>query len=401
MKRLHGIQTVIGVLLLCGSIAWGQTDAVLPDEIPETTTTVAVEVAPKAVEIGTAETVTAEPGSGRGRMMGGRGGMYGMSGMAGASYGEVVQSSTNRRVGELQSLATQLAGSPGRVGSGTDAVLVIPSGDIPVETMKTIREDMTIMSRIFHKRLGRGGGYGMATSYYLGSLYGNYLNGDSSAGEVIYLQDYGALFMFRTKMSLLPPSKTEEKIATDDVTDPLWAETKQELQAGPGSRYYPWKADTRRVRTGSLPHYDAEKVAELKQNLLKALRHASNIRSLQADEWITVVVIGEAAPTLAQKMVVSKSGGHNIEEDVLFFDLMDPQSASGRTILTVRVKKADVDAAAKKEITQAEFEKRVKMFTYAAGGGAQPQPTSMGLSLPAPSQTNPPVPPHSGSNAPR
>ncbi len=381
MNRLHVIQAVTGVLLLCGSMTWAQTDTVLVEEKSDTAKAATVEVTPGASTVNSISVITPPKLSSGGGGMMGSGGMMGggemTGGVAGVSSGSNISIAPSRRA---KALATAMQVSSG-YGYGADAVLIIPSEDITDETIKAIREDMTIMNRIFQKRLRIGSGYGNVSLLYSDSPYG-LLTGDIPIGDMIYLQGYGVLFKLRVKMSLLPPIQTEEKEVKEEVTDPLWAQTKQELQAKPDAGYYPRKPHTIWTRPVSMPQYDAEKVAELKQSLLKALLHASNIRSLQADEWITVVVVGDAVPTVTQKMVVSKSDGDDDKSEIFFVDpyIIDSQSTSGQTVLTVRVKKSDVNAAAQKEITPEEFEKRVKMFTYAVAGAVAatpPPPTSV------------------------
>ena len=358
MNRLNGIQVIIGILVLCGSVAWGQTD---------TKTTASVEDAPELAE---QQSVPTDSPS-RVGMMGGMG--------AGADIDQ--PKSTGNRI-TVPLLGDIFSNS----GIGGDTVLVIPTEDISVEAMKVIQEDMTIMGRILYKRIRSGDDYGMASSEYysaLGTLRGYWGGGRTVEG--IYLQDYGVVYFLRIKIPLLPPSQTEEKKEEEPVADPMWAATKQELQAQQHTGTYTWQQtkDMRlRMRKSQFAPYDAEKVAELKQSLLKALRHASNIRSLKAEDWITVVVVGNGIRSVKQKIVVNNKPGGYGSEMILTDPFYGQSDSAGQTVLTVRAKKTDVDAVANQEITPEEFEKRVTMFTYATADAARPQATSVSLSAP-------------------
>ena len=363
MNRLHLIQVIIGVLFLSGGVVWAQEEVIASDETSATDTAISAQPTP--------DTLVVQSGI--------------VSDQRPKSSGDSKSRSRRRTYAvseEPTAEITMLESYKDWGGFGADSVLVIPTGDISVEAMKIIQEDMTIMGRILYKRIRSDGDYGMVSDYYMA------LNLDTLRGwpggrtvEGMYLQDYGILYFLQVKIPLLPPSKTQEKKEEEDVTDPLWAQTKQELQNKQNAGYYAW-LNTTRIRSAHKPRYLAERVAELKQNLLKALRHASNIRSLKADEWITVVVVGEGIQNLRPQLLIQNKHDDNREE-LIYVDPFRGQSGStGQTVLTVRIKKADVDAVAKKDITQEEFEKRVQMFSYAAAGTTRPPAPS--LSVPAP-----------------
>jgi hypothetical protein len=106
--------------------------------------------------------------------------------------------------------------------------------------------------------------------------------------------------------------------------------------------------------------------------LLEALKNAANIRGLKPEDSVTVSVTGlaQARP----KMVSVKNG--SIETTRL---IAPPPGSGARsaTMMTIRVKKSDVDALAKGSLNFDEFRKRARITTYI--GGANPEGESAGF----------------------
>ncbi len=261
----------------------------------------------------------------------------------------------------------------GQGGSG--AVLVIPAAQMKVENLAAITEDMTVMSRIFDTKLsqarlttGRGSWYGD----YMYEDYNPFFGRDSGAIEAIYLEGYGALFLMKVNILLSPPPEAqEEKKTEEEDTDPLWKQMRQEMYA---------PQDTRR-RRGDRPEekYDAEKVADLKETLIKTLKHAANIRTLKPDESVILTVTGKASQSgpLAMRMY---SGGHNT-----YIATKPGGAGSGPfspTVLTIRAKKADIDAFANGTLSFDQFSQKTQLLSYSylgenVGGPSRSSPPNM------------------------
>jgi len=167
--------------------------------------------------------------------------------------------------------------------SGGGGVLVIPSAQMKVENLATITEDMSVMSRIFDKQLSQAN---VAASR--GRLFGEFnpvfVSGNRTT-EAIYLEGYGALFLMKINMLLSAPPEAQKKEKTkEEDTDPVWSQMRREM-------YEPEEA--RRSRTNDRPEekYDAEKVETLKTNLIKTLKHATNIQALSSDQLVILTVI--------------------------------------------------------------------------------------------------------------
>jgi hypothetical protein len=115
----------------------------------------------------------------------------------------------------------------------------------------------------------------------------------------------------------------------------------------------------------------------LKEGLLEALKNATNIRNLKADEFITICVFGgvSAAPGKARTWVKRAPGAPDADLEELFVTDGDDSPPARGTIMTIRVKKSDTDAFAKGKLTLDDFRKKASITSYAGetggwGGGA-------------------------------
>jgi hypothetical protein len=184
---------------------------------------------------------------------------------------------------------------------------------------------------------------------------------DSRTTQAIYLDDYGALFLMKVNFPLSPtPEAQEEKETEVEDTDPVWTETIKEI-------YAPEEVGRRRTYGQPEEKYDAEKVAELKETLIKTLKHAANIQALKPDQSVILTVISGR----------SQSGTRNVTRSYLYgrstgstrgrtIQTVPTEAETGSflpTVLTICAKKSDIDAFAKGEIGFDEFRQRTSIFT--------------------------------------
>jgi hypothetical protein len=287
----------------------------------------------------------------------------------------------------------------GRTGRGK--VLVIPTAETKAEDIAAIHEDMYVMAHIFdqkakERRLPRGPFID----------YGSFLGRDSRDTEAIYIQGYGALFLMEVDLpiSAAPKPKPERPEGTQEHVDPTWQKARDEL--------FSPKAANIGAESG-LTEYGPEQVEELRKQLIEALKHAANIRGLKPDEWIILTVVGGAQqPTGVVNLVLPPIGiGRRKPEQRVNVRPYAPGSGYGAaggygggsygstgypgaatygsgylggmgahggmgfpsaTVLTIRAKKADVDAYAKGQMEFDEFQDRVLVFTYPHLSGKAP-----------------------------
>jgi len=236
-------------------------------------------------------------------------------------------------------------------------VLVIPTAEIEPQDLVTMMEDMTVMCRIFDKRLEQSNLVsGRFTTDSRIILPTPFSWGSRSTGAM-YIQGYGALFLTRVDFLLSPPPEAPEEKETkeEEDVDPVWEQMKQEM--------YEPEDVSRRRRTGDRPEekYDAEKVEELKETLIKALKHAANIRNLNPDESVILTVTGKASQSGPFVTGVYKSG------DSKYITTGSAGAGSGSLspmVLTIRAKKSDIDDFAEDKLSFEKFAEKTQLLSY-------------------------------------
>ncbi len=254
--------------------------------------------------------------------------------------------------------------------SGDGAVLVIPAAQMKVEDLAAITEDMSVMSRIFDNKLSQAHlTTGRASLFVVLDPFSGH---NSGTVEAVYLEGYAALFLMKVNFPLSPsPEAQEEKKTEEEDTDPLWTQMRQEIYAP--------EETGRRPRTDRPEEkYDAEKVEELKETLIKTLKHAANIQALKPDQSVILTVIGDQSQsgtaTVTQSYLYGRSTGRS-SRMIRRAPVVPTVAASLLpTVLTICVKKSDIDAFAKGELSFDQFRERTKMFTSYAKVGKEGSP---------------------------
>ncbi len=245
------------------------------------------------------------------------------------------------------------------LGRGANRPLVVRSTQKELDVAAVV-EDMSVMSGIFEKALQDKLGQDFASSRLIiggGSVWA--LSGFRGI-QGIYLEGHGLLFMMRVKFPLVPPPEVKAP-KVEEGADSVWEQTKREVLG------------TGKALATERQAYDADKVAILKKILLEALKHASNIRNLHPEESIAVVLLGGNATGGMRIEAYSPARGVRVERrrrDTRTYITHDsppgalltgPRQA---TVLTVHVKKSDVDAFAEGKLTVEEFGGRATITAY-------------------------------------
>jgi hypothetical protein len=273
-----------------------------------------------------------------------------LAGAAGPVYGT-----------RLQSIIARASGN-----SGT--TLVIRSSNVDPKEQANLEEDLAVMSHIFDKAIAGKPGDGPHPRTAMGIDV--FFTSSPSPLHSLYLDGYGALFMLNVDFPLLASPTKPDAPKEKSQADSTWQEAQRELYGQPAG------ADPSR---SIAEEYSEDKVNDLKNALLEALKDATNIRNLKSDDSITVCVFGGANGAPARMKVQGPFGGYS-------------NSAGGspmrRTIMTIRAKKSDVDAFAKGKLNLDEFRKKAGIAIYsgdagnpggggsysAGGGGVFPEP---------------------------
>jgi hypothetical protein len=219
--------------------------------------------------------------------------------------------------------------------------------------------------------------------------YGEFFNSENQSSMAVYIQDYGVLFLMEVDFPLLfgPELRQEPEQKADESTDPVWQQARQKVFSP--NKNVPKNLPESRTETVQ------ERVERLKSDLIKAMKHASNIRQLKPDEWVVLNVTGfdqlSSSGISGGRMGMSGRGGVYGEggyggysgggsplggyaggygggmaggiagggvggySDIGF---------SSSTVLTLRAKKSDVDAFARDKINIEHFQQKVQVFTY-------------------------------------
>lgn len=255
-------------------------------------------------------------------------------------------------------------GFPSEIGyaasRGGVPVMVIPAREMEAEAFSRIVMDLSVMSRIIEKGIHDAPApYDDMMARELEDIYGSEMFGQlgdtrlrilrSSKGRPrpMYVGGYGAIFSHEVDFPLVPPPEMPSQEQTTEPTDQVWAQAQRELLDP--------QAATRQRRAPQAEPYRQEVVEGLKNALTDALKHATNIRDLEAEAWLTILVQGPA-PTVQSLPADSLYGAP-------FSPLVGPRSTA-RTRLTLRARKADIDQYAEGQLDGAQFQQRVQTVTY-------------------------------------
>lgn len=291
----------------------------------------------------------------------------------GASFAAV---NVEPSVGTIDNLVASAAGPTsvvsfvsGTSSPGTGKVLVIPSAEIKTEDVSAITQDMKVMSHIFNKIFK---GPRLIEGVFVD--YGDFFGRGSRATQSIYLQGFGTLFVMEVDFPFSPPDESKAKPEETKEGDSVWNQAKKEM-------FFP--TTTANGTRAPAEMYNAEKVEELKTRLIKALKHAANIRNLKSDEQIILTVIGKSrsyggggygggyggggygvgygggAANVSRSYSRTNRRGYSTTRIV-----PGGISISSNTVLTIRAKKSDVDAFAKGDLDYEKFREKVQILKY-------------------------------------
>jgi hypothetical protein len=284
-----------------------------------------------------------------------------------------------RNATEPLTLLNRLVYSQAGASSSRDSVppLILQFTGADPSAMSHMEEDLSVMTRLTEKSLERNLGEN-SPDYKMGIPM--LVTASGRSVRAVYLDGFGAVFMIKVNFPVLAPPTTEEKKPERTVEDSEWERTRKEVlgihEPGDGSTW-----------VGAEVPYDAALVEALKKELLETLKNASNIRGLKSEEFICVTVFGGPNITFGKRTTGSIPGQSAVPAPAKPTARRDtktppgvPGSAAGYavnysgraagqgTVLTLRVKKSDVDAFATGKLDFKAFEKRATFNTYLGSG---------------------------------
>ncbi|MBL9135971.1 MAG: hypothetical protein JNK85_08890 [Verrucomicrobiales bacterium] len=248
---------------------------------------------------------------------------------------------------------------------GTPWALVLPGDRLTTEQAENMTEDLAVMTKILRKSTRPGDaetGAWRVGPGFVGYLYGG------SGPDALYLDGFGALFLISVDFPLVGPREASGN-REEQVTDETWERTRRELREG-GDPFD--RSLGRNFRQpGEALVYREDRVNELRENLIDALKHATNLGGVPADETIAIAVFcptargDEANPAAAAKRK-SRSAYSKVDDDgVWTTGAMIGLENSGQpgSVMGLRVRKSDVDAFAKGKIDRDAFAKKIQIST--------------------------------------
>ena len=244
-------------------------------------------------------------------------------------------------------------------------VFIIPAAEIKKEDHLAIERDIKIMSHIFDRVLKKPQ---MLGGVFLGGVFkvmDDFFGRDSRVTEVIFLDGYGALFFMEVNFVLTGTSETPKEREPNEPkehVDSIWKRAELEI-------YAPTRLQRGR-QSRPEPVYDPDKVEVLKKNLIETLKHAANIQALKTNDLVILTVIGRASlPASVSRMAGQRRNRGewwdgkwttvpNSTNKAVSFPSFVP------TVLTIRVKKSDIDTYSKGELDFDRFKERIQIFTH-------------------------------------
>jgi hypothetical protein len=217
-----------------------------------------------------------------------------------------------------------------------------------------LSEDLTVMTRILEKAAGaKADGPPTASGIALFSF------SQPNSPRAFYLDGYGAMFVLNVRFPLLAPDKRDDGGQTNDISNSEWEKAKDEVYGRRGA------LDDVRVKTAPSEEFNAQRVENLKEQIVSDLVNAKNIRNLRPDDYVTVVVLGGGprggipGPGIPARSVRGGTRGGSTRTWTETAGETGAQST-----MTLRVKKSDIDALAKSKLNTEDFQKTVSVQVY-------------------------------------
>jgi len=240
-----------------------------------------------------------------------------------------------------------------------NAVLLVPSGQSARAELLALTEDLNIMCRVFDRLLEQAGLRGSdqrSISRYFrsgdeGRWLGQMFGEPSDRTECLYVEGYGPLFVVSVDFPLLPPPAEEPRAEPNEPADPLWNQVRQETYAPQTARTVD--------RPDPRIEYSPLKVQQLKETLIRTLKHATNIRAVEQSAWLTVVVkgLGGGAPSSSVEPTAGPQTRWAPRGEAA-----PPTTPTSK--LTLRARMQDIQALASQQLSDDEFRKRIEVIEY-------------------------------------
>lgn len=313
-----------------------------------------------------------------------------------ADSSDAIQQQIHRSVDEIK----RATGHVGRAmssmrfglsGPAASRLLVIPGSGERKAPISQTRAELAIMSRLLTKAANPESNARANFRFDFGGVS----FGEHRELDALYLDGYGAVFLIDVDYPLVAPPKLAATTGKDtNATDAAWEAARREVTGvpAPGER---GRSGVRTFTLGNLQagmgrygfgggtaggggappevEYQADRVKQLTDRLIGALRHASNIKSMSPTDKLVVHVHGQSArnhPTEAVGKVIEEQlvpggggavGGSGMTgvSVIQATETVDENGQNPGTSLTLEVPMSAVQDVAEARITREEFAKLV------------------------------------------
>ena len=308
-----------------------------------------------------------------------------------------IQQQLHRSIDELKR-ATSHAGHAvstmrfGLSGSAASRLLVIPGSGERKAPISQTRAELAIMSWLLTKAANPESNARPNFRFDFGGVS----FGEHRELDALYLDGYGAVFLIDVDFPLMAPPKLASTAGKEtNATDAAWEAARREVTGVHGGGD-PGRSGVRTFTRsaggggmsgfgmfgggsavgGGVPaevEYQADRVKQLTDRLIGALRHASNIKSMLPTDKLVVHVHGpaarnhpaEAVEKVIEEQVVPGGGGAVAGSGVTGISVIqttetvDENGQNPGTSLTLEVPMSAVQDVAEARITREEFAKLV------------------------------------------
>jgi hypothetical protein len=247
--------------------------------------------------------------------------------------------------------------------------LIIPKDPTDAKGLAEVEEDMNVMAHILDKAASED----RKSSRAMGIPVFGRLSWGGSSPQNLFIEGSGALFFLNVNYPLQPAPDKDAAAETKEKPVSEWDNAKKEMAgSGGGSGADSFFAFGESFEhsfgwdSGSSSPYDADKVEELKSDLIAALKNATNIRKLKADDTVTVVVLGTSA-LAGGKTIKGKpddKAARLREEELAAVEGRSWDRAPTPAKLVLRVRKADAESFQNGKLNPDEFKKKVTVMVY-------------------------------------
>jgi hypothetical protein len=252
--------------------------------------------------------------------------------------------------------------------------LIIQSSDPDPKTYANIEEDLSVMYRILSKARKQDDSGFRLESFLSGS--------SGSSVKSMYIEGYGAVFMLNVRFPLVAPQPAQEQNKPKENTSEEWERAKAEL-----SSRNTFELDLERAWSHAMgpagEDYDAQKVEDLTVSVLEALKNATHIRNLKADEFVTVAILGAEG---TQKRLLVQDENEHADGKEKRKTRVEASGPRGESTMTIRAKKSDIDDFAKGKVGLDAFRKKAKMLVYLRPGDASGKMNVLSIPAPVPAR---------------